>query len=473
MSGTEMLTADLGEASGDGSVVAGFDDGDFLSSSLVGERGGHGTSIGVGEGGRCPAGAAGSSSVAAAARTGEPNRATQRTEAAVLYGLTWLARHQMADGSWDAVAFQGSPRRCLVRGRRPCALRRRAHRPALLAFLGAGYSHESRQFVIDPSTHARLVLGQVVKNGLRYLVDRQQPDGSFGPDSYMYNQAICGMALCEAYGLSGARFFREPAARAIAFLQSAQNDDPTSTGLLGWRYAPRGGDRHVGDRPVRDGAQVRGARGPAGQPRGARGRACWVKRCTGSEGKTGYLSVGDAGQKIENQEELGKFDHHESMTAVGMMVRTFTTFDWRDPAMEKGAAHLVADLPTWEPASKRDYYYWYYASLALNQYAGPDSPNPNKTWWSRWNEKLVAALVAHQENVSALADQTYATLFTDALDHACKTGSFAPTDRYGYAGRVYATALNVLTLEVYYRFDNAFGGRLDHAGGGGRMPRER
>jgi hypothetical protein len=127
--------------------------------------------------------------------------------------------------------------------------------------------------------------------------------------------------------------------------------------------------------------------------------------------------------------------------------------------MEKGAGHLIGDLPTWEPQSKRDYYYWYYASLALNQYSGPDSPNTNKTFWTKWNEKLVPAVAGHQENVppNQATPKEYVELMKEAGERACKTGSWEPSDRYGYSGRIYATAINVLTLEVYYRFDNAFG----------------
>ncbi|MFO0982900.1 MAG: hypothetical protein U1E76_14410 [Planctomycetota bacterium] len=48
-------------------------------------------------------------------------------------------------------------------------------------------------------------------------------------------------------------------------------------------------------------------------------------------------------------------------------------------------------------------------------------------------------------------------LFKEAGEKGCKTGSWEPTDRFGYSGRIYSTAINVLSLEVYYRFDNAFG----------------
>ena len=40
----------------------------------------------------------------------------------------------------------------------------------------------------------------------------------------------------------------------------------------------------------------------------------------------------------------------------------------------------------------------------------------------------------------------------------CAHGSWDPIDRWGFeGGRVYATAINTLSLEVWYRYDNVFG----------------
>ncbi len=40
----------------------------------------------------------------------------------------------------------------------------------------------------------------------------------------------------------------------------------------------------------------------------------------------------------------------------------------------------------------------------------------------------------------------------------CKAGSWETEGRWcGEGGRVYATAINALTLEVYYRYANVFG----------------
>jgi hypothetical protein len=40
----------------------------------------------------------------------------------------------------------------------------------------------------------------------------------------------------------------------------------------------------------------------------------------------------------------------------------------------------------------------------------------------------------------------------------CSRGGWLVDDRWSHAGRaLYNTAINVLTLEVYYRYENAFG----------------
>ena len=82
-------------------------------------------------------------------------------------------------------------------------------------------------------------------------------------------------------------------------------------------------------------------------------------------------------------------------------------------------------------------YYWYYASLALFQYDGPSG-----NVWKQWNEPMKDALVKNQQTPSS----------------GCKNGSWEPVGRWcGEGGRVYATAINALTLEVYYRYANVFG----------------
>jgi hypothetical protein len=97
---------------------------------------------------------------------------------------------------------------------------------------------------------------------------------------------------------------------------------------------------------------------------------------------------------------------------------------------------LVQDLPVWQ-TNKVDFYYWYYTTLALFQYDGPDGP-----MWKKWNEPMRNTIVANQHTGK----------------DGCRNGSWdADQDRWGFEGsRVYGVALNAMSLEVYYRYANVF-----------------
>ena len=222
------------------------DVGDPLSDALAGEAGGS-SPIGVGEGGirrprPSPTGGRGFEQRNPHGR--DPKKPLERHEVAVLEGLRWLARHQNEDGSWSAATLNDV---C------PCdEPAYHAQKPAvrnydtgltslaLLAFLGAGHTHLSQGDLVDTVRQKRHKIGTVVKKGLQWLTQRQNPDGSFTPDRpFLYNEALAAMALSEAYGLTQSRYFREPAQRALGFLERAQRPSPTGTGLWGWRYASR------------------------------------------------------------------------------------------------------------------------------------------------------------------------------------------------------------------------------------------
>src|SRR5258705_9448210 len=117
-----------------------------------------------------------------------------------------------------------------------------------------------------------------------------------------------------------------------------------------------------------------------------------------------------------------------AMTAVGLLIKIFVEKQ-KDNWMKTAAEQIVKDLPTWDEEHKTiDFYYWYYAALALFQY---DAPNGSA--WKRFNESMKKALVPFQAGQKK----------------GCADGSWDPAvDKWGYSGgRVYATAINVLTLE--------------------------
>ena len=106
-----------------------------------------------------------------------------------------------------------------------------------------------------------------------------------------------------------------------------------------------------------------------------------------------------------------------------------------DPRVGRAAAWLCGIMP--EPGAP-DFLGWNLASTALFWFDGPEGP-----LWKRWNEPMKQAILPPQR----VGD--------------CPDGSWNPegnaTELQG--GRVLATALNVVTMEVFYRYANVFGGR--------------
>ena len=83
-------------------------------------------------------------------------------------------------------------------------------------------------------------------------------------------------------------------------------------------------------------------------------------------------------------------------------------------------------------ANRVDFYYDYYATLALYQHQGPI--------WKEWNKNLKEIYVATQ------------------MSNGAHKGSWEPKGQHtATGGRVLATGLAVLSLEVYYRLLPMYG----------------
>jgi len=359
---------------------------------------------------------------------------TQATESAVIAALRWLARHQGPEGGWGAEAFQGQ---CI--GGRCAGIGERDYDTgvtglALLAFLGAGFSQVSKDVQVDPAFPDKpLYFGQVVKKGLQYLLAHQDPEGCIGERGmkYMYNHCVAALALSEAYGLTISAPLKEPAQKAIDFIVAAQNPGKA------WRYSAKcmDNDTSVSGWAIMalKSAEMSDLAFPASAYEGA---IAWLNESTDSSNgypRTGYNAKGTGKVYVPGKNE--QFDHHEAMSAVSVMARIFML---KKKTNEMTAvSSLVTDLPEWKP-SKIDFYYWYYASMALFQFDGPDGG-----MWKKWNEPMKNALVPSQ--------------YTSK--DGCRNGSWdSEKDRWGAeGGRVYAVAINALTLEVYYRYQIVFG----------------
>ena len=454
---TEEVEQDLHMDIGD---PTGADDG---SKAFTG-----GTSIGVGSGGHYGTGTPspflsrypGNSGRGQIGR--QPQGQTVGTEEAVLEGLRWLIRHQEADGSWSAANLH---EHCT---KEPCippdpsldasydvgmtAL-------ALLAFLGQGISVGSKVEIVDTAMGVNHQAGLVVKRGVRWLMNRQNEEGYFSdslPFEFPENETLATMVLCEAYGLSRNRELKRPAQKAVDFIVAAQKRNAEGA-RWGWgyfshadlekRFASGEIDEIYYQEQI---AQVDVA------------RTCWVAMALRSAQTCGLevsedvlqgavdfaLSTSD---EITNPELLAVnaddgFIHHSLRPAHGLLTRAFVSRDLSDPYLEQAAVLMAQDVPhVSKDGLSVDFQYWYFATLALNQYDGPDSPRQGQgEYWEPWNEGLIESLLPLQNDSKQRDD--------------CARGGWLSAARGNERGRaLYNTALNVLTLEVYYRFENVFG----------------
>jgi hypothetical protein len=366
----------------------------------------------------------------------KPLGQTRGTEDAVMSALKWLARHQNADGGWSAAGFDAQCAAGKCGGGGDSSYDTGVTGLSLLAFLGAGFSPLSKDEYPDPVDPNRLLnFGDTVKRGLIWLIQHQDPEGCVGErgTKYMYNHCVAALALSEAYGMTGSQITRDPAQKAIDFLISAQNPGRA------WRYSSKSGDNDTSVSGWAVMALKSAEISDLPFPRTAYdGAISWFKEATST--KDGYYSVGYNGPdtgKVYVPGHNEAWDHHPALSAVSVMSRIFIQKNKKEPALT--AVNLLAgDLPEWKQ-NRVDFYYWYYASLALFQYDGPEGP-----MWSKWNEPMKNAIVPHQKGKA----------------DGCRLGSWDPQDdRWGFeGGRVYAAAINALTLEVYYRYANVFGG---------------
>ncbi len=348
---------------------------------------------------------------------------TPETHESVLSALRWLRNHQSPDGRWDCAEFSAQCKDGICEGAGSSAHDVGVTGLALLCFLGAGYTHEEGVFK------------ETVRNAVRYLRSQQDEDGCFGPrvgQHFMYDHACAALAMAEAYGMTESLQLRKPAQQGITFILRAQN--PYSA----WRYAfPPDGDN---DTSV-TGWMIMALKsaklsGLTIDDEAFKSAMNFITEMTDdATGRTGYTERGSAPSRLNEMTQLFPAERSEALTAVGMLVRIFSAKDGAsDPMVLKGADLLVNKLPNWDTKSGEiDFYYWYYATLSMFQVGGPH--------WDKWNAALKTACLDHQRN----------------KEKECAYGSWDPIDPWsGAGGRVYSTALNCLSMEVYSRYERVF-----------------
>jgi hypothetical protein len=322
----------------------------------------------------------------------------EQTEAAVKRGLNWLAEHQHSDGRWSLHQLDPPEKKLpATSGSGGTTSDAAATGLGLLPFLGSGQTHLAGEYKVT------------VGKAIEWLLQRQKADGNLYADppsnAFMYSHGIAAIALCEAYGMSQDERLREPAQRGLNFIVAAQHQ-----GSGGWRYQPgEPGDTSVVGWQVM--ALKSGEMAGLIVPKSALDLANkWLDSAAGTGGSLGKFGYTEPGES-------------PAMTAEGLLCRQFLGARRNDPAVIAGANYLLQRLPQ---DGQETSYYWYYATQVMYHMQGD--------YWTAWNERLRDMLVSSQ------------------IKDGHQSGTWDPRDGWEQSGgRLYATSLRLLMLEVYYR----------------------
>ncbi len=319
---------------------------------------------------------------------------TVESEKSVNLGLTWLQKVQREDGSWSfgAVGGAGQPGSMQAADMGATSM-------ALLCMLGGGHTRETEGEFQETVAKG---LEWMMKNAVRTPAGADLR-GRIQGNSGMYVHGLATICLGEASALEPRdRDLRRVTLEAVRFLERTQGSDG------GWRYQPR---EVPGDTSV-VGWQVMALQS-------AKAGGISVNASTFSDVKKFLNSV----QALDGARYgyTTPADNRPGTTAVGLLCRMYLGWKREKPELKAGVEYLAKTGP-----SRENMYYNYYATQVMHHWDGE--------LWNKWNQ--------------VMRDQLVATQIKDGAG----AGSWNVTDPHGGpGGRIYQTALSLLTLEIYYR----------------------
>lgn len=322
-----------------------------------------------------------------------------KSEKAVAAALKWLSDHQAANGGWTFTHTAVCRNQCDEPGDLTAATNG-ATAMAILPFLGAGQTHLEGQYQ------------QTVKRGLAFLINRMKvtpgeiPYGSWHePGGRMYSHGLAAIAICEAYAMTQDPDLLQPAQLSLNYLIYSQ--DPRGGG---WRYEPK----QPGDTSVVGWCLMALKSGKMGR--------LVVPNSTlkGVENFLDFVSTNN-GAYYGYDKPTSNIERREATIAVGLLCRMYMGHSKEEPGIQEGVEFLSKKGP-----SLSNLYYSYYATQVMRHYGGQP--------WERWNKQLRDKLVEMQVKEGHAAGSWYVK---------------GPHSEKG--GRLYATSLATMMLEVYYR----------------------
>ena len=327
---------------------------------------------------------------------------TEGSEKSVALALAWLAEHQRPDGSWSFKLGQcpSCGGKCRNSGANDSTIAATAM--GVLPFLAAG------------NTPTRGKYKRVVAKGVDYLLKQgvENENGmafNDGPGN-MYSHGLAAIAICETYAMltprerTRYRQLEYVVQETTSFIEYAQAIDG------GWRYSPKqAGDTSVSGWQMMalKSAELAGLRVSSPTLTGMRS---FLRDVVAVDDGAGYSYMRASSRS-------------NSTDSIGLLCRLY--LDWRvdNPDLLRGAKRLAEG-----DRSLNNPYYLYYVSQLLHNVGG--------RVWNEWNREMREKLI----NAQQMEGHERGSWYPDNPGPHCDTG-----------GRLYATSLNCMVLEVYYR----------------------
>jgi hypothetical protein len=332
---------------------------------------------------------------------------TAASEEAVALALKWIIAHQLPDGGWsfDHQQGPGNHRNSPHPGEFADA-RCGATAMALLPLLGAGQTHRTGQY------------REQIERGMQFLVKNAERKGRgisfWDPQGTMYSHGLVAIVFNEAYAMTKDPELAPFAQGTIYYIEDAQ--DPVGGG---WRYKPR----EPGDTSV-VGWQMMAMKS---------GYATGMKIAPKTLKLTEKFldSVSTSGGAFYGYMDPPRGRPADGRTAIGLLCRMYMGWAKDAPGLVDGVQAITDRGP--RVRDDLDMYYNYYATQVIKQYGGQI--------WTDWNNVMRDFLVKSQ------------------IKDGPGAGSWNPGNTFGDSkgGRLFATSLACMTLEVYYRYLPIYG----------------
>lgn len=365
----------------------------------------------------------------------DPAKADPALQPAIADALDWLARHQRSDGIWDRAHFDQ-----LCPPDDICTQTAIEHTEwnadvgvsafAALAFITAGYTHESGPYT------------ETLSNAFSYILAQQTREGTFSPGSEYQtcNDAIACLAIAELYARTKDPILREPLRRGLDHLARAQQaeggfdaTDDTTTGrndttVTAWVLM------------AYNAAEAAGIRADIAS------RFAILAHLDRATFPDGRLWAADRRKSRDGAAaralDLGERQTGPSLTGIGLWSRSVFALRLDSEIALKQRENLLNSLPTLDElkADRTDgwhnEYYWLHGTMAMFKIGGDA--------WTRWKSAVRTTILEHQERPT-----------TRKGKHRHRYGSWPAFGKdwgeWGRSGgRIHATALNALAAELYY-----------------------